>query len=414
MKTSKHIDKKILQLLMPINQLGPDVISELSTVTFFETLSKGEQVFVAGFTDEWVYIISGNVVIIAPDAKVVGQLEGGSVESKHPLVHNQPREATVVAVNDVIFIRIVAHYTKNLLLEPVIDQYGSVAAVEDGVDPALQIFNEIRHDVDTDKLIVPSLPDIAIKVRAAVQHPDANTVSVATLVQTDPPLAARLIQVANSPLYRGMSAITNCRVAVSRLGLKVTQDLVIGCSLQQLFESDSTELKTLMTAIWKQSTYVGAISAVIARFSPHLDVDRALFVGLMHNIGTLPILEYGKKYLQLVADVDFFQSIMKEMMPRVGALVMRRWQFDAEMEQAIQNSQDWLRDSDKKADYCDVILLAQLYSFIGTEQAVDYPAFDEIPAFKKLRLSRMGEAMTVRVLNEARADIEDIQRLLQG
>lgn len=422
MKTNKLIDKKILQSLTPINQLDPDIISELSETTYFETLSKGDCIFTAGVNDSWVYyLLSGNVVIITPGTSGGTQLEGGSEGSRQPLIHTKPREATVVANGDVIFIRILDRYVKDFLdksaaikSSPTQGGKDTNQSIMNDNDAATQILNEIKRDIAADKLIVPSLPDVAIKVREAVQQADADVESVAKLVQTDPPLAARLIQVANSPMYRGQKPINICHAAVSRLGLKVTRDLVIGCSLQQLFESDSAELQKLMAATWEQSTFVGAISAVIARFVPHLDNDRALLLGLLHNIGVLPILAYGKKFPSLVSEVDLLQTLIKKMSVRVGALVLRRWQFDPEMVAAMQSSQDWFRDSGKNADYCDVVLLAQLYSNIDADKKEDFPAIDETPAFKKMPLGRMGEKMTVRLLDTARSEIEEIQRLLQG
>jgi len=74
------------------------------------------------------------------------------------------------------------------------------------------------------------LPDVALKVRAAVQDSNADMNLIARLIQAESSLAARIVRGANSPVYRGQSTITNLRVAVSRLGIKVTRDSVMSFS----------------------------------------------------------------------------------------------------------------------------------------------------------------------------------------
>ena len=102
------------------------------------------------------------------------------------------------------------------------------------------------------------------------------------------------------------------------------------------------------------------------------------------------------------------------MSSKVGEMVLRRWQFDNDIITVVRECRDWMRDPDPKADYCDIVLLAQLYSYIDTPHMGEYPAIDEVPAFAKLPLGRLGPKMTIKVLEQARAEIEEIQQLIQG
>ena len=83
-----------------------------------------------------------------------------------------------------------------------------------------QVLADIQRDYKANKLMIPSLPDIAIQIRDAVKKPETEAEDVTCILELDPVLAARMVQVANSPIYRGGKAITTCRMAVSRLGLK--------------------------------------------------------------------------------------------------------------------------------------------------------------------------------------------------
>ncbi|MEM7292001.1 MAG: HDOD domain-containing protein, partial [Pseudomonadota bacterium] len=77
-----------------------------------------------------------------------------------------------------------------------------------------------------DKIELPNLPEVAWKVREAMVDPDISIEDIALIVQNDPAISARLVQVANSALYRGLTKVENLRMVVGRLGLKATQNLV--------------------------------------------------------------------------------------------------------------------------------------------------------------------------------------------
>lgn len=85
---------------------------------------------------------------------------------------------------------------------------------------------QLLDELNSGKLVLPGLSDIALRVRKIISSDDADVASVAKVIQSDIPLTARLIQVANSPLYRGVVKVDTCHNAISRLGLDVTRDLV--------------------------------------------------------------------------------------------------------------------------------------------------------------------------------------------
>jgi len=95
-------------------------------------------------------------------------------------------------------------------------------------------------------------------------------------------------------------------------------------------------------------------------------------------------------------------------------MVLRRWQFDNDFIMVIRECQKWMRDPDPKVDYCNIVLLAQLYRYIDTHRMSQHPAIDEVPASSKLPLGRLGPKMTIKVLEEARTDIDEIQEILQS
>jgi len=88
-------------------------------------------------------------------------------------------------------------------------------------DTELALIQRIIADAKSGRLQLPSLPDLAFKVRTAVNDPRRSVADIARLIQFDPALAARLIQIANSPLYRGIKKFDNCHSAITRMGIEI-------------------------------------------------------------------------------------------------------------------------------------------------------------------------------------------------
>ena len=68
---------------------------------------------------------------------------------------------------------------------------------------ANNLAQEIRDDIEHNRIQLPTLPEVALRVRDEVESENSNAGAIARMVASDPALSARLLQVANSPLYRG-------------------------------------------------------------------------------------------------------------------------------------------------------------------------------------------------------------------
>ena len=62
------------------------------------------------------------------------------------------------------------------------------------------LIDEIRTGIDNKTLELPTLPEVVLEIRDAVENDSADAPLVALMVAKDPALSARLLQVANSPL----------------------------------------------------------------------------------------------------------------------------------------------------------------------------------------------------------------------
>lgn len=60
--------------------------------------------------------------------------------------------------------------------------------------------SELIDDLESGQLQLPTLPEVALRVRDAVEDENASASQIADIIAQDAALSARLIQVANSPL----------------------------------------------------------------------------------------------------------------------------------------------------------------------------------------------------------------------
>jgi HD-like signal output (HDOD) protein len=246
-------------------------------------------------------------------------------------------------------------------------------------------YNNIIQEIESGKLVLPTLPEVALQVREVVDDPDATAAQVADIIITDAALSARLLKVANSPVYRGRVPIETVQMAVSRLGLSMVRNLVTSLVMEQMFQATSNRLDKRLRELWQQSTKVAAASQVIASKLPGLKSDEAMLAGLIHAIGTLPILMKADESGDLSRDGKKLDQLIENLYPRLGATILKSWDFPQNLVAVAAEHKNLNRNSgDAGPDLVDVVQVAVLQSYSGTDKAVDPLTLNKIVAFKQV------------------------------
>ncbi len=267
----------------------------------------------------------------------------------------------------------------------------------------------VQEELDANRLILPTLPDIALKVRDAVSKGEATSQELADMIVTDAALSARLIQVANSPLYKGSVDVNSIQMAVTRLGSSTIKTLITSMVMQQMFSPSSPLLEQYFRETWEQGVNVSSISRALASFVPHLNPDEAMLAGLIHQIGKLPIL-------MLVEDIPEFRDspsrlnkLMEKAHPSIGKIIMDTWDFPDDLKSVASQYVNFQRDESEKADYVDLVQVAFLQSIAGTDHPACRVDWNTVPSFSKLGLESDAEILEIEGVSE---EIELTQALL--
>lgn len=267
---------------------------------------------------------------------------------------------------------------------------------------AEKVLQDLTHAIENDELVLPTLPEVALKVREAAENPNIGIVDISKVIGNDAALSARIIKVVNSPLLRTGRDINDLQAAVSRLGINYTCNLATGLAMEQMFQATSDVVDRKMREVWNRSTEIAGICHVLCRHYTRLMPDQATLAGLIHQIGVLPILTYAEEHNALLADSISLNHIIDKIHPIIGDRILRAWDFPEPVAIVPSQYSDFTRNS-AKADYVDIVQVATLQSYLGTDHP--YTQFDwaSVPAFQKLGLDPNVDMQADEDLSEAMA-----------
>jgi HD-like signal output (HDOD) protein len=359
------------------------------------------------------YLIEGEVVIDEESGQERRCYSSGNC-SATPLAACNPARATIVASTAV-----------NLLCLPweLYEAVRQLPAAQDGLSnqPIMprntsateaSFYWEFHNAVEEGKVELPSLPDVAIRIAKVINDSNTDSRDIARVVQADPTVAARIISVVNSAAYRSKSPIDNLPDAVSRLGRNVTHHLVISFVLSKLFHSRSQMLKQRLFELWQHSAYVAALCHELARVTPRLEPAQAMLCGLLHDIGALAIIGTARKKPELLENPQLLDLLLNNLKAEVGAMVLKKWDFPSFFVQVALHAEEWMRDKHHDPDYVDLLLVAQLHSYVGTPQMQSLPRLDLVPAFHKLALGQLTPRYSIALLEKAKEQIRELREML--
>jgi HD-like signal output (HDOD) protein len=239
--------------------------------------------------------------------------------------------------------------------------------------------------IDNDELVLPTLPEVALKVREVAEDPNASTATLSKVIGNDAALTARIIKVVNSPLLRTNKEISDLQMAINRLGINYTCNLATGLAMEQMFQATSDVVDRRMREAWNKSTEIAGICHVLCRHYTKLMPDQATLAGLVHQIGVLPILAYAEEHYELLSDSISLNHVIEKIHPIIGDRILRAWEFPEALACVPSQYLDFSRDS-AKTDYVDIVQVATLQSYLGTEHPYTELDWSTIPAFSKLGL----------------------------
>jgi HD-like signal output (HDOD) protein len=357
----------------------------------------------------WLFLLRGDMLL--KDANgTVQTIQGDSARARFALISDEMTDVQCLCRQETRLLRIPREMLQRANSAPA--AFGSAHSSPQAEELERTILQDFQEAIKNGSLELPAMPGVAVRIARHIDSHEATSESIARIIQMDPSVTARLIQVANSPVYRGRARIETGKDAVTRLGRSTTRDLVTTFVLKSIFHSRSPLIKGRMKALWQHSTEVAALCHALAKRSPGFDPSQAMLIGLVHDIGIIPILSNAHRYAGLQENRQLLEDITAHLRADFSAMTLRKWGFGPEFIESALDAENWFRNKNPQVDYADLLLIAQLHASVGTPEMANLPRIDEIPAFRKLALGALSPSMSLLVLEEAHQEIEQLKQLI--
>jgi len=131
-----------------------------------------------------------------------------------------------------------------------------------------------------------SLPEVSIRVSQMTETGQCTAAELGRVISQDASLSARLLRIANSPVYGMSTRIDTISRAVTLLGLQEIRDLVISTTATRAFDGIPTDLVSVED-FWHHSLYCGLLAQELGEESDASRSESLFLAGLLHDIGQL-------------------------------------------------------------------------------------------------------------------------------
>ena len=202
------------------------------------------------------------------------------------------------------------------------------------------LFAILANQIRNGQLRLPSLPEVALRVRDVADNPDSTLLQIADVVARDPALSLRLIRLANTAHYARAARVTTVHGATHRIGMRAIRNIAIAMALEQLFLVQNPVVRHYMEQAWQRAITACAAATALFNHSPNkgaLHVESVTLLALTHNIGLLPILAEAERHDDIFANPTFLERAFNSHGGEIAAAILEHWQFEGDMIDASRN-----------------------------------------------------------------------------
>lgn len=205
---------------------------------------------------------------------------------------------------------------------------------------------ELRKRIHAERAF-PSPPIVTARLIELGDNPEASLNEIIEVLGTDPTLAARLLRLANSPLYAGRRRTENLRQAVVVLGL----DAVLTASLSLTLINDRSREAGMSPAFrkrrWMRSVHAAACAQHLAEFVAGVDPADAFLAALLQDIGVNVVARIEPAAYEELGDGGTHDQVMAAEVASlgcdhavIGAELLSSWLLPERIVDAVLHSHE--------------------------------------------------------------------------
>ena len=277
-------------------------------------------------------------------------------------------------------------------------------AVLDAIDsPGLE---RLLENIDA----LPSLPTLYLEFVAATRNPNTTIEGLGAVISRDMALTAKVLQIANSPIFGVAQKIVNPGQAATILGLDMLRSLVLSVKAFDTFQAAKLAPRTLET-VWDHSLKVAHFTRAILeceRFDRAM-TDEGFLAGMMHDSGELvlalnrPDRFAAARTLSLRDRCERFRletRLFGASHERVGAHLLARWGLPTAVVEAVAFHHEPSRLPLHEFSIAIAVHVADQFAQVDLRER----AVEDVPGIDHDTLARIGREARLELWHQACRD----------
>jgi len=277
-------------------------------------------------------------------------------------------------------------------------------------DESQDIIQYILGRFKEGKVELPILPHVYNSVNKAMEEDDDSFDKIVSIVETEPAISATLITISNSSFYRGASVNQTLEQAISRIGLKATKHYLFMIEGKFLFKSEHRDFMIIMKKLWEHALATAIMARTISQHLKKGDMDVLFSMGLLHDIGKLPLVNIMIELSGKRDDIDekMIHHVFEELHTDIGAIMLTQWHFPEEAINIVKNHHN-LSDENKHSREILIVNLADMltrkigFSLKSGEDLI----IDDIESAQLLNLNK---STLESIITDAQNELEETQK----
>jgi HD-like signal output (HDOD) protein len=257
----------------------------------------------------------------------------------------------------------------------------------------LEQFTQLLTDeLRGEAIELPSFPEVALRVRKALNNPDISVDDVVRMVSAEPSLAVRLLQLANSvALNPGGQRITALRMAIARIGFNLARSATIAFAMSQMRRAEAWRgLEVRFRQLWEESAQLAAMSHAVAKRARGVSADQAMFAGMLSTVGKLFVLTRVSRFPLLLNTPAHYADVERAWHATVTRTILTRWELHADVVAAAGDFEQATHQRAGGPDLRDVLFAARYIATLAPPDPSPDPAIFSSPPFQRLGLDPAG------------------------
>lgn len=136
---------------------------------------------------------------------------------------------------------------------------------------------------------LPTLPMIATEILRASREDNLSVNQLLPIIEKDPPLAMKVLKIANSAYYGLKKDVKSVRHAIVIIGMRELSNIAISFSVIKNLSRDIGDSNISWKQFWKHSVACGYVAQLIVEELEIFTKTNIYTLGLLHDVGKLAL-----------------------------------------------------------------------------------------------------------------------------